>query len=252
MTLPDILSVKDLHLGYGRIAVLHGVSFDVPTRSIVAIVGPNGAGKSSTLGAIAGGVAVTSGSITFEGHATTGQPPEVIAGRGLSFVPEARHVFGSLSVEENLRVGTFMRRDRSTADSDLERVLDFFPRLRERLRQAAGKLSGGEQQMLVIGRALMTHPRLMLIDEPSLGLAPRIVEEVYQILDRLRTDEGLSILVNEQSSRRVMQFADRIMVLRDGVVQLSGRPQDLGQGHALHDAYFGAGTFDRGVEGSQP
>jgi branched-chain amino acid transport system ATP-binding protein len=143
-----------------------------------------------------------------------------------------------------------MRRDRATVENDLERVLDYFPRLRERLHQAGGKLSGGEQQMLVIGRALMTRLRLMLIDEPSLGLAPRIVEEVYQILRRLRADEGLSILVNEQSSRRVMRFADKIIVLRDGMVQLAGRPADLLQGHALHDAYFGAGTFDRSSGGS--
>jgi len=245
MTAPDILSVQDLHLGYGRTVVLHGVSFDVPARGLVAIVGPNGAGKSSTLGAIAGGVRITSGAITFEGRRISGLSPEAIASVGISFVPEGRHVFGSLSVEENLRIGTFMRKDRSTVENDFERVLGYFPRLRERLHQAGGKLSGGEQQMLVIARALMTRPRLMLIDEPSLGLAPRIVEEVYHILQRLRDDDGLSILVNEQSSRRVMQFSDEIIVLREGAVQLRGRPKDLLQGHALHDAYFGSGTFYR-------
>lgn len=245
MSVPTMLSVQDLRLGYGRAMVLHGVSFDVPKGGIVAIVGPNGAGKSSTLGAIAGGVRSTSGRVLFEGAPIHGHPPEQIAAIGISFVPEGRHVFGSLTVEENLRVGTFMRKDRATADQDLERVLTYFPRLRERLRQAGGKLSGGEQQMLVIGRALMTRPRLMLIDEPSLGLAPRIVEEVYSILRSLRDDEGLSILVNEQSSRRVMQFADQIIVLREGTIQLRGQPKDLQHGHAMHDAYFGAGTFDR-------
>lgn len=251
MAPPDILSVRDLRLGYGRTVVLHGVSFDVPTGGLVAIVGPNGAGKSSTLGAIAGGVRISSGTIALEGRPVSGMSPEAIASSGISFVPEGRHVFGSLSVEENLRVGTFMRKDRATVETDLDRVLDYFPRLRERLHQAGGKLSGGEQQMLVIGRALMTRPRLMLIDEPSLGLAPRIVEEVYQILQRLRDEEGLSILVNEQSSRRVMQFADEIIVLRDGAVQLRGRSEDLLHGHLLHDAYFGAGTFDRDSGGEE-
>jgi branched-chain amino acid transport system ATP-binding protein len=130
-------------------------------------------------------------------------------------------------------------------ERDLQLVLNYFPKLKERIHQAGGKLSGGEQQMLVIGRALMTRPKLMLIDEPSLGLAPRVVEEVYAILHRLRSQEGVSILVNEQSSRRVMNFVDEIIVLRDGRVQLKGRPSDLAKSHALHDAYFGTGTFDR-------
>lgn len=241
----NILRVTDLRLAYGRVQVLHGVSFDVPCGAIVAIVGPNGAGKSSTLAAIAGGVTVASGDIHFDGKPIQGLTPETIARAGLSLVPEGRHVFASLSVEENLRIGTFMRADRHVVEKDLDLVLNYFPRLRERLHQAGGKLSGGEQQMLVIGRALMTRPKLMLIDEPSLGLAPRIVEEVYAILDRLRKEEGVSILVNEQSSRRVVHFADEIIVLRDGRVQLKGQPSDLAQGHALHDAYFGTGTFDR-------
>ncbi len=241
----NILRVTNLALAYGRVQVLHGVSFDVPSGAIVAIVGPNGAGKSSTLAAIAGGVTVAAGDIHFDGKPIQGLTPETIARAGLSLVPEGRHVFASLSVEENLRIGTFMRADRHVVEKDLDLVLNYFPRLRERLQQAGGKLSGGEQQMLVIGRALMTRPKLMLIDEPSLGLAPRIVDEVYAILDRLRKEEGVSILVNEQSSRRVVNFADEIIVLRDGRVQLKGQPSDLAKGHALHDAYFGTGTFDR-------
>lgn len=239
----DILEVRDLRLGYGRAMVLHGVSFTVPAGGLVAIVGPNGAGKSSTLGAIAGGNRATSGTIRFEGREIIGHKPEEIAAGGLSFVPEGRHVFASLTVEENLRVGTFGRTNRETVEDDLARVLDYFPRLKERLRQPGGKMSGGEQQMLVIGRALMCNPRLMLIDEPSLGLAPRIVEDVYETLQRLRKEEGLSILVNEQSSRRVMKYADEIIVLREGMVQLRGAPATFAA-ETLHDAYFGAGTFD--------
>jgi branched-chain amino acid transport system ATP-binding protein len=249
MSVKSILEVRDLRLGYGKAMVLHGVSFDVPAGGIVAIIGPNGAGKSSTLNAIAGGNRTSSGTITFEGHDITGAAPEVIAAAGVSFVLEGRHVFSSLTVEENLRVGTFMRRDKAAVEIDLHRVLEYFPKLRERLRQPGGKMSGGEQQMLVIGRALMTRPRLMLIDEASLGLAPRIVDEVYEILQRLRREEGMSILVNEQSSRRVMKYADQIIVLREGVVQLRGKPSDLADGKALHDAYFGAGTFDRDAAG---
>jgi len=239
----DILEVRDLRLGYGRAMVLHGVSFTVPAGGLVAIVGPNGAGKSSTLGAIAGGNRVTSGTIRFESREIIGRKPEEIAAAGLSFVPEGRHVFASLTVEENLLVGTFGRTKRGTVEADLARVLDYFPRLKERLGQPGGKMSGGEQQMLVIGRALMCNPRLMLIDEPSLGLAPRIVEDVYETLQRLRKEEGLSILVNEQSSRRVMKYADEIIVLREGMVQLRGAPASLAAEN-LHDAYFGAGTFD--------
>ncbi|WP_245513646.1 MULTISPECIES: ABC transporter ATP-binding protein [unclassified Mesorhizobium] len=244
MSADHILRVTDLRIAYGRVQVLHGVSFDVPSGALLAIVGPNGAGKSSTLSAIAGGVS-GAGDVRFDGRPILGLKPEAIARSGLSFVPEGRHVFGSLSVEENLRIGTFMRGDRQRVERDLQLVLNYFPKLKERIRQAGGKLSGGEQQMLVIGRALMTRPKLILIDEPSLGLAPRIVEEVYAILHRLRSQEGVSILVNEQSSRRVMNFVDEIIVLRDGRVQLKGRPSDLAKSHALHDAYFGTGTFDR-------
>lgn len=245
MSAKPILQIRDLRLGYGPKTVLHGVSFEVPTGGLVAVVGPNGAGKSSTLNAIAGGHGPASGAILFENESISGASPESISAKGIAFVPEGRHVFASLTVEENLRSGTFRRRDRKEVEEDLERVLQYFPRLRERFRQPGGKMSGGEQQMLVIGRALMCGPRLMLIDEPSLGLAPKIIDEVYETLQRLRSEEKLSILVNEQSSRRVMKYADQIMVLRDGVIQLSGTPSTL-TASALHDAYFGAGTFESG------
>ncbi|AGS26569.1 high-affinity branched-chain amino acid ABC transporter ATP-binding protein (plasmid) [Rhizobium etli] len=240
----NILEVADLHLNYGQTRVLHGVSFEVPAASLLAIVGPNGAGKSSTLGAIAGGIPIASGTVRFDGHSIEALAPEAIARLGLSFVPEARHPFSSLTVEENLLIGSLMRRNRAMAASNLERVYGYFPRLRVRSRQPAGKLSGGEQQMLVIGRALMTSPRLMLIDEPSLGLAPKIVEEVYEMLRRIRDEAGVTIVVNEQSSRRVMKFAENILVLRDGRVQLRGTPATIDQGQALHHAYFGVGNFD--------
>ncbi|SJZ30812.1 branched-chain amino acid transport system ATP-binding protein [Enhydrobacter aerosaccus] len=234
-----MLEVDNIHVNYGRLQALRGVSLSVREGEIVCVVGPNGAGKSTTLGAIAGGVTPHAGRITLRGQSLGGLPPEAVARLGVSLVPEGRHVFGSLTVAENLRIGTFQRRDRAAVAADFERILEHFPRLRERLQQPAGRLSGGEQQMLVIGRALMTRPRLVMVDEPSLGLAPKIVDQVYDILIKLRHAANLTLLINEQSSERVLKFADRIYVMRGGRIHLEDRAANLQDGKAIMQAYFG-------------
>ena len=234
-----LLEVKDLHVHYGRLAALRGVSLRVDEGEIVCIVGPNGAGKSTTLLAISGVLVPTSGTITFDSKTINGLSPEVIAKLGISQVPEGRHVFTTLNVEENLRIGTAMRSDKAAIERDYRRVLELFPVLAERRRQSAGKLSGGEQQMLVIGRALLTKARIMTIDEPSLGLAPNLINRVYDVLLELREREGLTLLVVEQSSERALKSADRIYVLRNGEVQLEGDAKDLRDTELVHQAYFG-------------
>jgi branched-chain amino acid transport system ATP-binding protein len=234
-----LLSVENLTVHYGRLAAVRDISFQVAQGEIVCVVGPNGAGKSTTLLTISGALSPTAGSIHLDGHRIAGVKPEAIARRGFSLVPEGRHVFATLSVEENLRIGAGMRRDRHAITKDFDRVMTYFPRLAERLRSPAGRLSGGEQQMLVIGRAFLTKPRLIAIDEPSLGLAPQIVDQVYEILGELRRHEGLAILLVEQSAERALQAADRIYVLRSGRVELAGTSAELAGGDQLERAYFG-------------
>ena len=234
-----MLEVEDIYVNYGRLAALRGVSLKVQQGEIVCVLGPNGAGKSTMLTSIAGGVQPHRGTINLAGVTLTGKAPEAISRLGVSLVPEGRHVFATLSVDENLRIGTYQRRDKSKIESDREQILELFPWLRERLTQPAGRLSGGEQQMLAIGRALMTRPRVMLIDEPSLGLAPKIVDQVYDVLLDRRCREGVTLLINEQSSERVLKFADRVYVLRNGSIRLHGRAADLRDGAAIMSAYFG-------------
>jgi branched-chain amino acid transport system ATP-binding protein len=233
-----------VHAAYGRIEVLHGIDLAVGPGEVLALLGPNGAGKSTALAAIAGGVTSLRGSIRFEGAELLGRPPEAIARSGLALVPEGRHVFATLTVDENLQIGACTRRDRSGVAKDIDRMFQLFPRLRERRRAHAGMLSGGEQQMLVIARALLTRPRLLMVDEPSLGLAPKIVDQVYETLLALRAAEGLTLLINEQSSHRVLKHADRVYVIRDGHIQLEGVAAELSDGEAIKRAYFGfeAGT----------
>ena len=232
-----MLAVNDLHVRYGRVPAVRGISVNVEPGEIVSLVGPNGAGKSTTLLAIAGVLAPTQGTVHFDGNSSVGVPPEDIARRGLSLVPEGRHVFTQLTVEENVRLGTQMRADRDEVERDFERVLSEFPFLRSRLSTPAGKLSGGEQQQLVIARALMTRPKLMLLDEPALGLAPLVVETVYRVLHSLR-ERGLTLLVVEQSTHRALENADRIYVVRSGKIELHGRSVELSD-REVEDAYFG-------------
>ena len=231
-----MLDIDDLHVHYGPLKALSGVSLRVGRGEVVGVIGPNGAGKSTLMAAVAGGIPARRGRVTLDGRPIAGMRADRIARLGLTLVPEGRHVFGMLSVRENLLLGASLHPD---APAAIERVLADFPRLRERLHMPAGKLSGGEQQMLVIGRALLTRPRLMLVDEPSLGLAPRIVDQVYALLLQLREREGLSLLVNEQSATRLLRAADRVYVLREGQVRLQGRAAQLREGEALARAYFG-------------
>ncbi|MGY4238311.1 branched-chain amino acid transport system ATP-binding protein [Bradyrhizobium sp. USDA 4449] len=236
----QLLVLAGITVRYGRMTAVRDVSLSLPRGSAAAIVGPNGAGKSTILAAIAGGVKPVRGDIVFDGVPIVASRPEAIAVKGVSLVPEGRHVFATMSVRENLLIGSYMRNDPAGAARDMEAMLELFPRLCERFRQAAGKLSGGEQQMLVIARALMTRPKLLLIDEPSLGLAPRIVDEVYEVLRSLRATRGLTLLINEQTSKRVLRFAETIHVLREGEIRLSGSAEDLRDGTALTEAYFGS------------
>ncbi len=237
-----MLELRDVEVRYGRLIALRGLSMEVRQGEVVCLIGPNGAGKSTTLAAVAGGVARTTGSIRFQGTELPARKPERIARLGLSLVPEGRHIFGTLSVEENLRIGGYMRPNGRDAATALERVANYFPLLKERWRSPAGRLSGGEQQMLSIGRALMTGPKLVMVDEPSLGLAPKIVDSVYDILLDLRQHEGLTLLINEQSSHRILRFADRIYVIRNGGIKLHGDAASLQDGEAIKAAYFGFGV----------
>ena len=236
-----LVEVEDIHVRYGDLAALRGVSLRVEEGEIACIIGPNGAGKSTTLAAIAGGVLPQAGAIRAFGQDILGRRPEQIARLGLSLVPEGRHIFGTLTVEENLGIGGYIQGDRATARADRDRLLELFPRLAERLRSPAGRLSGGEQQMLAVARAVMTRPRLLLVDEPSLGLAPKIIDQIYEILLDLRRRTRLTLLINEQSSNRILKHADRIYVLRGGRIQLEGRAADLQDGAAIRSAYFGFG-----------
>ncbi len=236
-----LVEVDGIHVRYGDLMALRGISLTVAEGEVVCIIGPNGAGKSTTLAAIAGGVIPHAGDIRVGGRSVLGQRPEQIARLGLSLVPEGRHIFGTLTVEENLRIGGYIRRDRAAAKADIAWLLELFPRLAERRKYPASRLSGGEQQMLAIARAVMTRPRLLLVDEPSLGLAPKVIDQIYDILLDLRRRANLTLLINEQSSNRILKHADRIYVLRGGRLQLEGWAADLQDGEAIRHAYFGFG-----------
>ena len=239
-----LLEVEDLCVHYGRVLAVRSVSLSVAEGEIVSIVGPNGAGKSSTLLAIAGALALTSGSVRLDAEPIGGSTPEAIARKGICLVPEGRHIFAGLTVEENLRLGTIIRGDGDAVGRDMEQVLDQFPILAARLKSPAGTLSGGEQQQLAIARAYLMRPRLMMLDEPSLGLAPMIVDLVYEVLTALRR-EGMTLLIVEQSGTRALDVSDRVYVLRTGSVELSGLSQDLRNTPELEEAYFGFGEGER-------
>jgi branched-chain amino acid transport system ATP-binding protein len=236
-----LLAVNDVTVRYGRLTALRGITLTMAEGEVLFVTGPNGAGKSTLLNAIAGVVPAISGSITIDGAEVTGAPPEQIARRGFSLVPEGRNVFGTLTIEENLNVGAGMRADKQQVARDLESVYHEFPMLAERRHAAAGMLSGGQQQMLVIGRALMAAPRLMAIDEPSLGLAPKIIDQVYEILVRLRAQRRLTLLIVEQSSTRAMMTGGRMILMRGGRIVLEGEAGDMVKDERLKQAYFGFG-----------
>lgn len=241
----SLLSLSKISVRYGRLTAVRGVTFTLAEGEILFITGPNGAGKSSLLRAIAGVTPPAGGRVDFADRDITGQAPEDIARLGLSMVPEGRDVFGSLTIEENLLVGTGIhagaRGWRARAATELEAVYATFPILKDRRHSQAGLLSGGQQQMLVIGRALMTTPRLVAIDEPSLGLAPNITDQVYERLIALRAERKLTLLIVEQSPTRAMMVGGRMMLMRGGEILLDGDARALGQSEAMQAAYFGYG-----------
>jgi branched-chain amino acid transport system ATP-binding protein len=232
-----MLNVKDLRAGYGKIDVLHGISLVVNASECVALVGANGAGKSTTLKCICGLIETRSGTIEFEGQRINGLPGHSIVRRGITMCPEGRQVFAEMSVLENLEMGAHPRRD-SKQGSDLEEMLDLFPVLRNRVRQRAGTLSGGEQEMLAIARALMSRPKLCIFDEPSLGLAPKIVEEVEQTIARIKTT-GTTILLVEQNASMALRLSDRAYVFEAGEIVLQGSGQELQNHPEVSKAYLG-------------
>ncbi|EKP95303.1 ABC transporter ATP-binding protein [Thermaerobacter subterraneus] len=234
-----MLELKDVHVSYGSVRALEGISLQVGSGELVALLGPNGAGKSTTLRAISRLVPLRRGAIVLDGAVPLHRdPPEGVVRRGVVHVPEGRQIFPELTVEENLWTGAFTRRHRAEIRQDLEAVYQRFPRLKERRHQLGGTLSGGEQQMLAIGRALMARPRLLLLDEPSMGLSPRLVEEVFTIIGDLHR-EGVSILLVEQNAHIALQVAGRAYVLENGRVVLSAPARELRSREEVWSAYTG-------------
>ncbi len=230
--------MRALHAGYGHTRVLHGLDFALEKGSITALLGANGAGKTTTLRALCGMVK-TQGEIRFAGERIDGRATEDIVRGGVAHVPDGRGTFANLSTEENLRLGAYTRRDRAAVEADLERIYGYFPRLRERSRQQAGTLSGGEQQMLAVSRALMLAPKLMLLDEPSFGLAPLLVGELFAILQRINEREQVSMLLVEQNAAMALELAHSVYLLETGRVVLSGSSEDLRRDDAVRRAYLG-------------
>jgi branched-chain amino acid transport system ATP-binding protein len=236
-----MLHVESLHAGYDNLRVLHGIDLTVPAGHLLAVIGANGAGKTTLLRAVSGLIRPSAGQVTVDGRAVAGLRAERIAAAGLAHVPENRLVFPSLTVADNLALGGWTRRRSSARSDDRERVLELFPRLRSRLAQPAGTLSGGEQQMVVIGRGLMAAPKVLVLDEPSVGLAPRLVSEIFAALGRLKAEQGPAILLVEQNARAAFRIADRVAVMDRGHVVTTGTPDDLAGDDRVQRAYLGGG-----------
>jgi branched-chain amino acid transport system ATP-binding protein len=233
-----LLELKDLTLLYGRIQALHGISLTVGEGEIVALIGANGAGKSTTMRAISGLRAVAQGSIRFDGEDITKLRADLRVVRGVSQSPEGRGVFPGMSVRENLEMGAYTRRNRAEIDQDLDRVFTLFPRLKEREKQAGGTMSGGEQQMLAVGRALMSRPKLLLLDEPSMGLAPMLIQQIFDIIVEIN-QQGTTVLLVEQNAQQALSRAHRAYVLETGRIVKEGTGQELLHDPAVKDAYLG-------------
>jgi branched-chain amino acid transport system ATP-binding protein len=233
-----LLEVSNLHAAYGLTRVLHGISFAMEDGSITTLLGANGAGKTTTLRALCGMVK-TQGDVRFAGERIDGKATEDVVRKGIAHVPDGRGTFVNLSTEENLRLGAYARKDRDGIDADLERMYGYFPRLKERRLQQAGTLSGGEQQMLAVSRALMLRPKLMLLDEPSFGLAPLIVKELFGILRAVNQKEKVSMLVVEQNAAMALELADHAYVIETGRVVLSGSAAEIKSNDAVRRSYLG-------------
>jgi branched-chain amino acid transport system ATP-binding protein len=237
--MPNILEVKDLHFHYGKIHALKGVSLEVRAGEIVTLIGGNGAGKTTTLRSISGLLgSISSGEIRFLGERIDGLRPHAIAARGLAQCLEGRHIFGNLTVRENLNMGAYLRKAKD-AVGDLEHVYSLFPRLLERENQRAGTLSGGEQQMLAVGRALMQKPRLIMMDEPSLGLAPKVIQDIFAIIKRINA-EGIPVLLVEQNSNAALRIANRGYVIETGEIAMMDTAENLRSNEAVRKSYLGA------------
>ena len=233
-----MLEVKDLKVAYGSILALKGISFDVKKGEIISLIGANGAGKTTTLHSISNLIKKQSGSVIFKGEDITNTNPDKIVKAGLIHVPEGRRVFSNLTVKENLEMGAFLRKDKAGIKADLEHVYELFPRLKERVKQLAGTLSGGEQQMLAMGRGLMSKPELLLLDEPSMGLAPILVDEIFDIIQKINKD-GTTILLVEQNAFKAMSIANRVYILETGEVSASGDASVMIHDESVKKAYLG-------------
>ena len=233
-----LLEVKDLVVSYGGIEALKGISFKVNEGEIATLIGANGAGKSTTLRAITSLVPVKGGSILYDGQDITHLDTQKIVEKGIALVPEGRRVFANLTVLENLKIGAYLRKDKAEIEKDIKYIYSLFPRLEERSWQLAGTLSGGEQQMLAVGRAMMTRPRMIMMDEPSLGLAPLVVKDIFSIIKRLR-EEGITILLIEQNANAALGCADYGYVMQTGRITLSGTGQELLTKKSVQEAYLG-------------
>ena len=233
-----MLKVKDLNVSYGAIHAIHDVSLEVNAGEIVSLIGANSAGKTTTLHTITGLKKASSGSVELEGHNLLTTEPSKIVGLGMAHVPEGRRIFASMTVEENLEMGAFTIRDKSQILADIENVYKHLPRLRERYKQAGGTLSGGEQQMLAIGRAMMSRPKIMLMDEPSMGLSPLLVGEIFEIIQELNRS-GMTILLVEQNAKMALSIADRAYVLETGHVVMNGQAKDMLEDDQVRRAYLG-------------
>ena len=233
-----MLEIKDLHVSYGGIQALRGVSLNVPDGKIVTLIGANGAGKSTLMRTISGLVKAQSGSILWNGQELLGKPIDQIVSSGIAMSPEGRRVFADLTVVENLKIGAYLRKDKAETEKDLEWVYSLFPRLKERSWQAGGTLSGGEQQMLAVGRALMGKPKMILMDEPSMGLSPLLVKEIFAIIKEVNK-QGITILLVEQNAKMALAISDRAYVLETGNITLSGNAQELLNDARVKKAYLG-------------
>ena len=233
-----MLTIKDLHVSYGGIHALRGINMEVPDGKIVTLIGANGAGKSTALRTISGLVKAERGSITYDGTELLGQPIYKILGMGIAMVPEGRRILTNLTVLENLKVGAYLRRDKAGIEKDIQWVYSLFPRLQERSWQLGGTLSGGEQQMLAVGRALMSRPKLMMMDEPSLGLAPLVVRDIFEIIKEINR-QGVTVLLIEQNANMALKTADYGYVLETGQITLSGTGRELLTNEAVKKAYLG-------------
>lgn len=233
-----MLEVKDLEVYYGMIQAIKGISFEVNQGEVIALIGANGAGKTTTLHTITGLLSPKKGSVLFEGQDITKVPAHKIVSMGMAHVPEGRRVFSQLSVYENLKLGAYTRKDRSNIDKELQSIYERFPRLAERKNQLAGTLSGGEQQMLAMGRALMSKPSIVLMDEPSMGLSPILVNEIFDIIESI-SKSGTTVLLVEQNAKKALSIADKAYVLETGKVVLEGNAKDLLENDSIKKAYLG-------------